>query len=336
MDLKDFIEVKLSEIKKELAIVLADEIIGFSLGKPQFKLIFCTSKIDYCPGVVVEAIKGSEVKYLVYSPFMGMMSVLNDGTFLEISEIGKKYHNGYLNAEIIGEKDNVGIILYRDKIEGNVCKKVDQAKDLIKAFVAMSDSDLRFEYYKQKAEVVPVMIDEVLYWFLNSKSYARASFGFFVNIANSVVTYRGVRFNDVSIIDTGARYFSKAYKACPSGRYLYNGKVFVAVKDNNCFLTIAEAKGCYENVPEKDKQLFNDFKERGFIPVMCLNEFHYLIAESCNQKKPSVLLMNALDGVITSFDYKISENVKYVQVGTYFENDGCPVKLTANGWESEL
>lgn len=335
MDSKDFIEVKLSEIKKELAIVLADEIIGFELGKPQFKLIFCTSKIDYCPGVVVKAIKGSEVKFLVYSPFMGMMSVLDDGTFIEITEIGKKYHNGFLNAEIIGEKDDVGMILYKDKIEGNVCKKIEQAKDLIKAFVAMSDSELRLEYYKQKAEIVPVMVDEVLYWFLNSKSYARVSFGFFVNIANSVVTYRGVRFNDVSIIETGARYVSKAYKACRSGRYLYNGKIFGTVKDNSCFLTIAEARGCYENISEKDKRAYADYKERGFIPVMCLNEFHYLIAESCDKEKPVVLLMNALDGVITSFDYKISENVKYIQVGTYFENEGNPVRLTANGWENE-
>lgn len=335
MDLNDFIEVKLSEIKKELSIVLADEIIGFELGTPRFKLIFCTAKIDYCPGVVVEAIHGNEVKYLVYSPFMGMMSVLHDGTFLEISEVGKKYHNGYLNAEIIGEKDNIGMILYKDKIEGNVCKNIEQAQDLIKAFAAMSNSELRLEYYKQKAEIVPVMIDEVLYWFLNSKSYTRVSFGFFVNIANSVVTYRGVRFNDVSIIETGARYVSKAYKACRSGRYLYNGKIFCAVKDNSCFLTIAEAKGCYENVPEKDKAIFADYKERGFIPVMCLNEFHYLIAESCDKEKPAVLLMNALDGVITSFDYNISENVNYVQVGTYFENEGNPVKLTANGWESE-
>lgn len=337
----DFIEVKLNDVKKELVTVLADEIIGMTVEEPAFKLIFCAQIKDYTPGVVIKAVSKTETKYLVYSPLMGLTDAVSDGLFLDITEIGKTYHANFLNAEIIGEPAEIGLILYHDKVEGNICSSPEQAMTLIKAYLAMADYKWRGWYYTNcykreiRNEVIPVYVNDVLYWFLPHLMSHGLYCGFLVNVANSIVTYGGIRQEDLWELKVGRRYHSKAYKACPSQRYLYNGKVFSAVRDNSRLLTMEEAKGCYANIPAKDKARYANYKDRGFVPVMVLNEFHYLIAESCDTKKPAVLLMNSQDGNVVKFDYKLSENVKYISLGTYFENEGCPVTLTDKGWESK-
>ncbi len=336
----DFIEVKLNDVKRELVTILADEIIGMTVEEPAFKLIFCTQIKDYCPGVVIRAVSQTETKYLVYSPLMGLTDVVSDGLFLDITEIGRTYHANFLNAEIIGEPNEIGLIIYQDRVEGNICSSHEQAMILIKAFLVMADCKWRGWYYANcykreiRNEVIPVYVNEVLYWFLPHLMSHGLYCGFLVNVANSIVTYGGIRQEDLLELKVGRRYLSKAYKACQSKRYLYNGKVFSAVRDNSQLLTTEEAKGCYANIPAEDKARYANYKDRGFVPVMVLNEFYYLIAESCDTGKPSVLLLNSLDGHVVEFNYKLSENVKYISLGTYFENEGCPVTLTEKGWES--
>lgn len=173
-------------VKNMLANLFMDELQGYQLGTPQVKLLFSTSVLDYVPGIVIEAQRQKEVKYLIYSPLQLSINIFEEMPETPDYEIGKNYHQGILTAEIIKNNDEVKIELYQDSFAKKRCKTKEQAEMQIKAFVAMSGIDLQQDYFKIPGlEIVAGSIDNNDYWLMPH----RGNYAFLVNKANSEVSY---------------------------------------------------------------------------------------------------------------------------------------------------
>lgn len=207
--------VNKEEVKSMLCNLFMDELQGFTLSEPEVILIFNTSILDYVPGICIKATDSRETKYLIYSPLQMIINIFDEKPNLQPIEIGKKYHQGVLNASIITDKSKKEpeIFLYRDHIDGKLCKDASQADVLVKAFVAMSDILVQQNYFKIPGQdVVPVEIDTTVYWL---KPH-RGNFAFTVDVKNSKVFYRHRRSQNIKLLQKSGEY--RGFK--------FNGKIF--------------------------------------------------------------------------------------------------------------
>lgn len=185
------------DVKNMLANLFMDELQGYMLNTPEVKLLFSTSMLDYVPGILVEAKKQSEVKYLIYSPLQLSINIFDEMPETPDYEIGKSYHQGILTAEIVKDNEDVEIELYQDSFAKKRCKTKEQAEMQIKAFVAMSSIDLQQDYFKIPGqEIITGQIKENTYWLMPH----RGNYAFLVNKANSEVSYVSLKFQELSVI----------------------------------------------------------------------------------------------------------------------------------------
>ncbi len=186
---KKFLTVSKEEVKNMLSNLFMDELQGFELGSPRVKLLFSTSILDYVPGIIIEAAKGNEVKYLIYSPLQMNINIFDELPLAPQLEIGNTYHQGYLNADVIGEVDDANIVLNKEDTE-NVCKDKSMAEALIKAFVAFSEISLLQDYFKIPGqEIFSCLIDNEKYWLMQH----RGTYAFFVKQKDSQVEYKSTK-----------------------------------------------------------------------------------------------------------------------------------------------
>ena len=168
-----------------LANLFMDELQGFTLSEPDVKLVFCTSVLDYVPGIVIKAQKANEVKYLIYSPLQMNINIFEEKPQMHPYET-KAYHQGILTAEV----ENNEIFLNKETFASNKrCRNQKQAEMLIKAFVAMSDISLQQDYFKIPGqEIISPKIAEQQYWIMPH----RGNYGFCVNATDSNVVYQRI------------------------------------------------------------------------------------------------------------------------------------------------
>lgn len=186
---KNFLTVSKEEVKNMLANLFMDELQGYNLSTPQVKLLFSTSILDYVPGIIVEAAKGNEVKYLIYSPLQMSINIFEELPIAPQLEIGNTYHQGFLNADVIGEIGDANIVLSKENAE-NACKDKSTAEALIKAFVAFSEISLQQDYFKIPGqEIFSCLIKNERYWLM----LHRGTYAFFVNQKDSQVTYQSTK-----------------------------------------------------------------------------------------------------------------------------------------------
>lgn len=193
---KKFLTVSKEEVKNMLSNLFMDELQGYNLSTPQVKLLFSTSILDYVPGIVIEAAKGNEVKYLIYSPLQMSINIFEELPIAPQLEIGNTYHQGFLNADVIGEIGDANIVLSKDNAE-NACKEKSTAEALIKAFVAFSEISLQQDYFKIPGqEVFSCLIDNEKYWVMQH----RGTYAFFVKQNDSQVTYQSTKGKQITKI----------------------------------------------------------------------------------------------------------------------------------------
>ena len=150
---KKFLTISKADVKNMLSNLFMDELNGFELGHPEVKLLFSTSAMDYVPGIVIKAAKGNEVKYLIYSPLQMSINIFDEIPVAPQLEVGKTYHQGFLNADVIGEIGNADIVLSKEDTEC-ACKDKSMAESLIKAFVAFLFFFLLQDYFKISGQAI--------------------------------------------------------------------------------------------------------------------------------------------------------------------------------------
>ncbi len=176
--------VNKEEVKNMLANLFMDELQGYELKAPQVKLLFSTSAMDYVPGIMVEAERQKEVKYLVYLPLQLSINIFDELPQTPDVELNKNYHLGILNARIIRDGDSAEIILDKDIFVGKPCRDKTQAEMLIKAYVIMSD--MQYDYFKIVGEdIFSDYVSGTKYWIKPS----RGNNAFWVNSNNSEISY---------------------------------------------------------------------------------------------------------------------------------------------------
>lgn len=186
---KNFLKVSKEDVKNMLSNLFMDELQGYDLGTPQVKLLFSTSILDYVPGVIIEAAKRKTVKYLIYSPLQMNINIFDELPLTPQLEIGNTYHQGYLNADVIGEVGDANIVLSKEDTE-SVCKDKSMAEALIKAFVAFSEISLLQDYFKIPGqEIFSCLIDNEKYWLMQH----RGTYAFFVKQKDSQVEYKSTK-----------------------------------------------------------------------------------------------------------------------------------------------
>lgn len=186
--------VNKAEVKTMLTNLFMDELQGYNLGNPEVKLLFSTSVMDYVPGLVIDAQKANEIKYLIYSPLQMSINIFEDMPQTPDYEMGKAYHRGILTAEI----ENDEIVLSKESFSsGKRCRNKEQAEMQIKAFVAMSDIELQQNYFKIPGlEIVSAQVDNQQVWL---KPH-RGDYAFMVNKNNSETTYSLLQTQQITIV----------------------------------------------------------------------------------------------------------------------------------------
>lgn len=187
--MEKFLKVSKEEVKNMLANLFMDELQGYELGSPQVKLLFSTSILDYVPGIIIEAAKGNEVKYLIYSPLQMNINIFDELPLAPQLEIGNTYHQGYLNADVIGEIGDANIVLSKENVE-SLCKDKSMAESLIKAYAAFAEISLQQDYFKIPGqEIFSCLINNEKYWLMQH----RGTYAFFVKQKDSQVEYKSTK-----------------------------------------------------------------------------------------------------------------------------------------------
>ena len=90
--------LNLEDTANEMANIFAGELQGYELSQPKLSLIFNVARKDYLPGVTLEAIKGLDTRYLIYSPLANQMLLAGEeGTYLPAEAKGR-YNNNLVAA----------------------------------------------------------------------------------------------------------------------------------------------------------------------------------------------------------------------------------------------
>lgn len=177
-------KVNREDVKNMLSNLFMDELQGYNLSAPQVKLLFSTSAMDYVPGIIVEAQRQNEVKYLIYLPLQLSINIFDEKPQTLDVELNKAYHIGVLNAQIVKEDDAFEIIIEQDTFVEKPCRNKTQAETLIKAYVIMSD--MQYDYFKIVGEdIFSDYVSGTKYWIKPS----RGNNAFWVNSNNSEISY---------------------------------------------------------------------------------------------------------------------------------------------------
>lgn len=331
--------LNLEDTANEMANIFAGELQGYELSQPKLSLIFNVARKDYLPGVTLEAIKGLDTRYLIYSPLANQMLLAGEeGTYLPVTAAAK-YHNNLVAAEIIETENGLEMLLSIDETP-KLCADAERAGIVVNGFMAMTyESSVRRQYHQLEPEqrtLKPCLALGSLNFVLELKKDKNRVFGIFVDVATSAVRTMGLPLSEYKLITEGARIRNKEMHGYKN--YFFNGRKFRPADNESEFMTREEAKEVFDNLPEDQKQQYEaNYQLLDMVPVMCCHiDFSYIIGENRSATPPAVLLIDARIGLITEFNVNIDKTVLRVSVGTQFANDGNPVKLTNEGWTSKF
>lgn len=337
-------ETVVLDLQKEanyVANLFAGDLQGYQLDFPTYRLIFNTQVQDYLPGIVVRASQNDSEKFLVSSPLANQLLLVEDGTFLEITDFEKKYKKGCLASEFVKDDDGEWALKISLVNPEKLCPTVEKAAEIVDAFIVMTyEEDVREKFYQLERQNIvfkPCLTVGELCWGLEltqNRKTQRIKL-LLADVANSSVNTMDLPISEYKEIEYGARFKTNAIPSCPSKNYFFNGRKFRPVEDDSQFMTIEEAKEVYENMPQSFKDQYKNYEDENYAPAICCHyDLSYVISANYRADPPSLLIIDSQIGFITDFNVNIDKTVLFQVVGLTFADGEKQAILTEKGWIS--
>lgn len=326
--------ISLEEMINAVKTQFASEIAGFEFETPKLSLVFDTGIKDYIPAATIIGRKGNSDITLVNIPLKGeMLRFDSEERYMEVTSYGPTYRARNLTAQTVMHENKPTLALDFEPRK-QICADAETAQKLIDDFMIICPEICFKEAYAalKNKSIELCAFCGILKFAINVSTDNERFWGILVNVADSSVMITNAPIEDVSPVEPGRYPNPNPAKETGFDMYFFNGKKFRLINDENSFMTKAEAKEVYENTPDVFKQQFTDYIPMDYVPVMCGDEFCYLISQSPDEK--SVLIFDALIGFIVDFNVNIEQTVKYSKLGDAVYYGEGKVFVDEEGWKS--